>query len=136
VLRFVRLLNSRRSLRDIEHERQRVSIRAMLDAAKHAWHGVKLNEPDWSDHSHSVAFDAELRREGLRIYLILNAYWEPLTFDLPDLPTGKSWRRWIDTSLDSPDDIVEWTSAPSIDHNKYRAEARTVVFLYSEAIRA
>jgi glycogen operon protein len=133
VLRFVQLLNARRSLRDVEHERQRVSIRAMLDAANNAWHGVKLNEPDWSDDSHSVAFDAELRREGLRIYLILNAFWEPLTFDLPTLPSGKTWRRWIDTSLDSPDDITQWTHAPAIGSNEYRIDARTVAFLYTEA---
>jgi hypothetical protein len=41
--------------------------------------------------------------------MILNAYWEPLEFELPQ--TGKHgagpWRRWIDTALDSPYDIVD-----------------------------
>jgi glycogen operon protein len=136
VLRFVQLLNARRSLRDVEHERERVSIRAMLDAANNAWHGVKLNGPDWSDHSHSVAYDAELRREGLRFYLILNAYWESLNFELPELPAGNSWRRWIDTALESPADITEWTQAPALVNHDYRVAARTVVFLYAEALRA
>ena len=27
--------------------------------ANKAWHGVRLNQPDWSDHSHSLAFTAE-----------------------------------------------------------------------------
>ena len=44
---------------------------------------IQLSETKWSDHSHSLACEAELTREGLRIYLILNAYWEPLDFELP-----------------------------------------------------
>jgi glycogen operon protein len=42
--------------------------------------------------------------------VILNAYWQPLKFELP-LPGSRGagpWRRWIDTALDSPHDIVEW----------------------------
>src|SRR4051812_49254687 len=74
VHRFVSLLNARRLLRDIEHERQRVSLTTMIREASHAWHGVKLYQPDWSDGSRSVAFGAELRAEGRRIHLILNAY--------------------------------------------------------------
>ena len=47
-------------------------------------------------------------------HLILNAYWEPLTFQLPSLASNNSWRRWIDTSLVAPDDIVPWEKAPPI----------------------
>ena len=38
---------------------------------------------------------SELRREGLHVYLILNAYWEPLPFEVPRLGDGGpgSWRR-------------------------------------------
>ena len=53
------------------------------------WHGVKLNQPDWSDHSHSVALSAELPKEGLLVHFIFNAYWEPLDFELPPIGTGK-----------------------------------------------
>src|SRR3569623_79402 len=72
--RFVSVLNARRLLRDIEHERSRVSLNSFLDAANKAWHGVKLNQADWSDHSHSIALGAELRQEGLFFLLMLNAY--------------------------------------------------------------
>ena len=88
VHRFVTLLNARRLLRDVEHERRRVSLNQLIRQANKAWHGVKLGQPDWGDHSHSLAFEAELRREGLRIYLILNAYWEPLDFELPPAGDG------------------------------------------------
>jgi glycogen operon protein len=127
--RFVSLLCARRRLRDIEHERERVSIAAMLRDAVKAWHGVKLGEPDWSDSSHSLAFGAELRREGLLFHLILNAYWSPLEFELPNSESGK-WRRWIDTALDSPHDIVPWDEAPDWTANSYTVADHSVVMLF------
>ncbi len=141
VHRFVSLLIARRRLRDMEHERQRVSLTTFLWEANKAWHGVKLHQPDWGDGSRSVALGAELRREGLLFHLILNAYWEPLEFELPApanaapanaAPANAApWRRWIDTSLDSPDDIVPWETAPGVKGNAYRVADRSVVMLYS-----
>ena len=55
-----------------------------------------------------------MRREGLELHLIANAFWEPLDFELPDAPDREPWRRWIDTSLDSPDDIVPWQTAAAV----------------------
>jgi glycogen operon protein len=128
VHRFVKLLTARRLLRDVEHEHNRASLEQMLRQATTRWHGVKLGQPDWSDHSHSLAFEAELAREGIRIYAILNAYWEPLEFELP--PAGESsWLRWIDTSLGSPDDIIPWQTAPLLSAHVYRAAPRSVVVL-------
>ncbi len=105
----------------------------MLRQANKAWHGVKLDQPDWGAYSHSVAFSAELRREQLLFHLILNAYWEPLDFELPPLDNGgeNPWRRWIDTALDSPHDIVPWQTAPAVPGSTYRAEARSVVVLFA-----
>jgi len=135
VHRFVTLLNARRVLRDVEHERQRLSLTEMIRQASKAWHGVKLNQPDWGDDSHSLAFQAKLRRENLDVYIILNAYWEPLEFVLP--PTAAdgpaSWRRWIDTGLDSPQDIVPWHLAAPVTARVHRAEARSVAVLFAAA---
>ena len=116
VHRFVSLLNSRRLLRDVEHEHRRVSLNQWIAQARKAWHGVKVGQPDWSDHSHSLALSAQLRGEGMFVYLIFNAYWEPLDFELPPAGAGPpgSWRRWIDTSLESPQDIIPWETAPSL----------------------
>jgi isoamylase len=132
VHRFVTLLNARRLLRDEEHERRRVSLNQLLRQAKSAWHGVKLNQPDWSPSSRSVAFTAEIQKENLVFHLILNAYWEALDFELPPVGNGRGnqWRRWIDTALDSPNDIVEWQSSASITGSSYRAEPRSVVVLF------
>jgi isoamylase len=131
VLRFVRLLNARRVLRDVEHEHGRVTLSDLLENATEAWHGTKVNEPDWSDESYSIALTSESRAERLSYHLVLNAYWEALEFELPTTGVGgqPQWRRWIDTSLESPNDIVSWETATPVPGSKYTVAARSVVLL-------
>ncbi len=133
VHRFVRLLIAQRLTRNLDPKRRRVSLEQLIREAKKEWHGVKLHRPDWRDCSHSLAFSAELRRERLLVHLILNAYREPLEFELPRPGKGRGdvWHRWIDTSLDSPNDIVEWQDAPLVPGFSYRTGARSVVLLYA-----
>jgi isoamylase len=59
---------------------------------------------------------------------MLNAYWEPLTFELP-VSAEQGWRRWIDTALEAPDDICPWESAPVVRQPTYEAQPRSVVLL-------
>ena len=131
----MKALIPRRLLRDVEYERQRVSLNQLIREARKAWHGVKLDLPDWNDNSHSIALTAEIRRQGLVFHLIMNAYWESLDFELPTLgdSSGNPWRRWIDTGLDTPHDIVEWEASPRISSGTYRAGPRSVVVLFAEA---
>src|SRR5262249_40082878 len=75
VHRFVELLIARRLLRDVEHEFERMSLSTLLQQANKAWHGVRLYQPDWGDNSHSVALEAEIRRERVHFHIILNTYW-------------------------------------------------------------
>ncbi len=135
VHRFLKLLTAQRSLRGTENELQRTSLNRLIREANKAWHGVRVNQPDCSDHSHSLAFTAEIRKEKLLFHLILNAFWEPLDFELPclDRRDGNPWRRWIDTALETPNDIVPWDSAPAVQGRTYRTEARSVVALYASA---
>ncbi len=127
--RFVKLLLGRRVLRSEEAQRQRKSLDQLLREARKAWHGVKPLQPDWSEWSHSLAFGAELKVEGVGIHFILNGYWEPLQFELPTLEGGATWQRWIDTALDSPNDITDWQAAPPVCGNIYPVEVRSVVVL-------
>ena len=131
VLRFVSLIAARRSLRDITPERERLSLIEMLRDARTAWHGVALCRPDWGLQSHSLAWGVEMRREGLELHLIANAFWESLDFDLPQGVDREPWRRWIDTSLESPEDIVDWRAASAVaDCRTYHAGPRSVVVLW------
>ena len=49
------------------------------------------------------------------------------------LAAGHPWRRWIDTSLASPDDIQDWPAAPVVTGQTYRAGPRSVVVLIAAA---
>jgi glycogen operon protein len=131
VHRFVKLLIERRLLRDLEAEYEGVTLNQLLREADIAWHGVKLEQPDWSHYSHSLALSLEAQKHKLRFHVILNAYWEPLDFELPPVGRGDQdlWRRWIDAALDSPLDIVEWQKAPPVTGRTYRAGPRSVVVL-------
>jgi len=130
---FVSLLNARRLRRTVRHEAQRLTLPKLLREAHKAWHGVKLNQPDWGHSSHSLALTAELKDEGVVAHLIFNAYWEPLEFELPPVAGAGPgrWRRWIDTALDSPPDIVPWEKAPRTQAHVYRAVPRSVVVLFA-----
>ena len=60
----------------------------------------------------------------------LNAYREPLDFELPKLRDGReNWRRWIDTALDPPHEICEWNAEQPVLGTTYRVGARSVVVL-------
>ena len=62
---------------------------------------MKLNQPDWSPFSHSIAIGGELKSEGVSVHVILNAYWEPLDFELPIL---SGWQR----DLAAVDRYCDW----------------------------
>jgi len=65
----------------------------------------------------------EAQTENLLLYFIFNAYWEPLEFELPLANQHNPWRRWIDTSLDSPGDVAEWETAPPVETSAWRARS-------------
>jgi isoamylase len=129
--RFVKMMVSFRARRDVASEDSSLSLNQLLGRAQLEWHGVNLHTPDWSDDSHSIAFTVSSLRGSFTIHVMLNGYWEPLTFELPpgSKATKGGWRRWIDTSLPSPDDICPWEAAPILTQPKYLVAARSSVLL-------
>ena len=103
----------------------------LLREQKIEWHGTRLHAPDWGYDSHSLAATVHLVGYDLLLHLIINAYWQPLDFDLPRL--GGSWHRCVDTYLDSPDDICDWITAPRLPDLSYRAQPRSVVLLFANS---
>jgi isoamylase len=92
-----------------------------------------LHQPDWSPDSHSLAATA-VSLTGARVFhLICNAYWEALSFELPDLPdkADGGWRRFLDTALPSPMDICGETEAVLLEESAYIAQPRSVVLLFA-----
>ena len=135
--RFVTLLAERRARRDVEPELQRMSLTRLLERANIVWHGVEVGQPDWSHRSHSLAVTAENREGGLAFHLMLNAYWEPLDFELPPVGVdgGSRWRRWIDTAQETPNDIVAWRNAVLVPGRTYRVGPRSVAVLFTRGHR-
>ncbi len=129
--RFVRLLNHLRVGARFESERTPLS--ELIKEAHVTWHGVKLYEPDWTPSSHSVACTWQFTHRRMMFHAIFNAYWEALDFELPPVVDSAHdrWRRWIDTCLESPDDVVDWDDAPTVAGATYRAEQRSVVVLFA-----
>ncbi len=82
------------------------------------WYGVD-GGPDLSFDSHSLAYRLD------DIYVMINAWWEPLDFTIQE-GQAKDWNRVVDTTLTSPDDIG---NPVALNKLTYRAGPRSVVVL-------
>jgi glycogen operon protein len=111
-----------------------LSLNQLLRRAEIDWHGVRLGSPDWGYNSHSIAFTLRLGRDRLPFWLhvMFNGYWEPLDFDMPPAPAMAvaGWQRWIDTSLESPGDVMDVGNAPPVQGTQYRVAPRSVTALF------
>jgi glycogen operon protein len=129
LLRFVRcLIHGSQKLALLQRERL-LDVTPGSQQPNLVWHGTALEQPDWSPESRCLAFTLYHPQANEHLHVILNAHWELLTFELPDLQDGKFWRRIIDTSLSSPDDYCVLEVAPPVKENIYQAADRSCVVL-------
>jgi isoamylase len=90
------------------------------------WYGVS-GAPDLSYTSHALAYCLRGASMGDQdIYVMINAWWEPLTFTIQAAGT---WRRIVDTTLATPDDIGDGVI---LGGPGYRVGPRSVVVLVRE----
>ena len=61
------------------------------------WHGTKLDSPDWSSWSHTVAFSINKGNTNPLVWIGLNAYSKSIDFPLPKCKYN--WLKVIDTSM-------------------------------------
>lgn len=112
---------------------QAIDAERALESATGSWHGVRLNAPDWSHKSHSLAVTARIGGDRL-LHLMINAYWEALEFEIPSgIGEQGQWRRCVDTALNSPDDICQWADAPAIRGATYAVQPRSTALLIASA---
>jgi glycogen operon protein len=133
VLRFVKMLISHRLRLIAVRGERNLSLNQFLRQARVQVHGVMLHRPDWSYESHSLAYTAWDPGGQGTFHIMINAYWEPLAFELPPLVDGPhaGWRRWIDTYNESPDDISDEAEAPPVQGPTYLVRPRTVAALFA-----
>jgi glycogen operon protein len=128
---FVRRLIRFRLELNIFKEIHGLTLQELLQLARIEWHGVRLDAPDNGRDSRTLALLVAGTREA--IYVICNAYWEPLAFELPPAPFGAThWRRVLDTQLASPHDFQELAAAPLVIGPTYHAAGRSCVLLAVE----
>jgi glycogen operon protein len=133
LIRFVRLLIEIRSLRESVQTEHHLTLAELMQRAHIELHGVRPGEPDLAHHSRSLALSASNLSGDPLMYFALNAYWEPLAFELPGLPAWATsgWRRVLDTSQAPPNDILLPTDAPRVDASSYEVAPRSVVVMFA-----
>lgn len=92
------------------------------------WYGVG-RDADLAYDSCSLAF--ALRggsQRDIDIYVMINAYWAELTFQIQEGATNE-WRRVVDTSLESPFDFLEPGNESLLQSLHYRVPGRAIVVL-------
>jgi glycogen operon protein len=131
--RFVKTLIRQRLMLGKDLGVEGVSLNELLRSAEIEPHGVRLHEPDLNPWSHSLAVTVRPRLRAVSFHVMTNAYWQPLTFDLPRPGPGvhDCWRRWIDTSRDAPDDVCDGPVAPAVESPSYMVQARALVVLFA-----
>jgi glycogen operon protein len=129
LLRFVRGLIDFVKTREIFH------VKTFLSEASGGkpyirWHGTCLGEPGWEKDSRTLAFALCYPQKGEYLYIMLNAYWESLIFELPPLLIPQQrWYCIVDTALPAPQDFCPPEAASYLQKNKYQVEARSSVIL-------
>jgi isoamylase len=131
LLRFVRRLISDHLKRDVSRQNPGLTLNQLIRQAKIVWHGVKLNQPDWSADSRTIAMTMTSLTGRLMFHMMINVYWEELKFEVPSVPedSATGWMRWIDTALESPYDICTWDEAEAFREALYPVQPRSMVFL-------
>lgn len=129
LLRFTQGLIQFHRQHEIFRQVQYLSDRREWDEPYIEWHGIDLHKPDWAWNSRSLAFTLSHTLKGELIHVLLNSFWEPLTFALPPLPEHIHWRRVVDTYLPSPDDFVPPSAAAFHPTFSYTAQPRSAIIL-------
>jgi isoamylase len=98
------------------------------------WHGLEPDEPDFSAESQWLAYALDGSRTGREpdqdFYVACNGSPQPLAFRIPASPSGRPWRRVIDTALSAPLDIIETEDGPRVPFlAPYAIEAHSLVVL-------
>jgi isoamylase len=131
--RFVKSLIALRLNRELPTERLDMTLAELLRRQPFQWHGVKLNAPDWSSESHTLADTVRLLDQPILLHLIINAYWAALEFEVPPRPQPhQAWRRCVDTSCDPPEDISDWANARNLSGSTCVVQPRSVVILLAK----
>jgi glycogen operon protein len=105
-----------------------------------SWFTEKGATPDWD----KIGYGLALRMDGSKadiladqddndFFIMFNASLDPMVFTMAEASNKKHWFQAVDTSLNSPDDILlPGDERPLASQHKYTVKARSMVILLSK----
>ena len=93
---------------------------------RYHWHGTKLDRPDWSSWSHTVAFSINKGNTNPLVWVGLNAYSKSIDFPLPKCKYN--WLKVIDTSMSEIFEPV------TINEKSVSIKSRSSLLIISEEV--
>ncbi len=94
---FKYVIKIRKKLINIINPSSSLNKQTNENIPKYHWHGTKLDSPDWSSWSHTVAFSINKGNTNPLAWIGLNAYSKSIDFHLPKCKYN--WLKVIDTSM-------------------------------------
>ena len=116
IFRFVRMMIALRKRHQLGGRGHEPEFRPVV------FHGIKPNEPDFSDGTRFLAWELQPfgQDDGQYVYCAANAYWEPVEVELP----AGEWLSVVDTCRNSGSDIVDECDAQVVS-GSVSVEARS-----------
>jgi glycogen operon protein len=107
-----------------------------------SWFNENGNTPDWNEIGPCLAFridgsqsDILADRDDNDFFIMLNGDVKTVNFKVCDPLDGKKWVRAVDTSLPSPDDILELGNELALRNpSEYTVKERSMVILISRLL--
>jgi len=115
--------------------RTRFEIKTINGIPEMSWHGFEIDQPDWTENSHSLAIRYVSNPEygDCDMYIMFNSDKNNHSFKLPKLKNNKKWFRVLDTYCEPPEDIFEFGKEKNIeDQTKYNLQSFSVALLISK----
>lgn len=119
----------------IHFRKRHPCIQGLLDRAKCGLPKVSLHgelpwESDYGEEARIIAamfagYEETCRQDDI-VYVLVNAYWEPVEVELPGLPNRMKWKLAVDTGMTG---IGYYEELKTLETNRIRAEGRSVIIL-------
>lgn len=96
-----------------------------------SWYGPD-GPCDMSEHSQTLAYSLiGSQHDSQDLYVMINGSDEKIDFKIVETPPIK-WKRIVDTSLPSPDDIIDYGLCNVVQTKHYLVAARSIVILFRD----
>ena len=102
-----------------------------------SWHGKKPFKPDFGEKSKILGVlidgsESESEEIDDDIFIFFNMGKEIVSFEVPELPTGKKWYLKVNTANESPSDFIDDGHEEEVRENKLKITAHSIILLVSK----